>query len=277
VPLDRDDDMIMTGKRHDFLIDYELGFDDDGRIQAVDLALRRAAAGRRPLRPICDRALFHADNAYFLPRRPRRLPSAAAPTPCSNTAFRGFGGPQGMVGIERVIEEIARATGLDPLEVRRATYYGAAERAVTPYHMTIEDNVIARVVIECEADSAYWARRERSPLQRRKSLAEARHGAHTGEVRHQLHHDRLQPGWALVHVYKDGSVHLNHGGTEMGQGLFVKVAQVVAEELALPLDRIKITATTTGKVPNTSATAASSGSDLNGMAAQAAARTSRTG
>jgi xanthine dehydrogenase large subunit len=192
----------------------------------------------------------------------------------SATAFRGFGGPQGMVAAERVIEEIAIATGLDPLEVRKRNFYGPAERAVTPYHMTIEDNVIARVVGECEQDSAYWQRRDAI---RRFNAANRwqKKGLALTPVKFGISFTMTaynQAG-ALLHIYKDGSVHLNHGGTEMGQGLFIKVAQVVAEELALPLDRIKITATTTGKVPNTSATAASSGSDLNGMAAQAAART----
>jgi xanthine dehydrogenase large subunit len=272
--LDRDDDMIMTGKRHDFTVDYRLGFEDDGRIQAVDMHFASRCGYSADLSgPINDRALFHADNCYFYPE------VALVCHPCrtnmvSATAFRGFGGPQGMVAAERLIEEIAIATSLDPLEVRKRNFYGDAERAVTPYHMTIEDNVIARVVGECEADSAYWARREAV----RRFNAENRwqkKGLALTPVKFGISFTMTaynQAG-ALVHIYKDGSVHLNHGGTEMGQGLFVKVAQVVAEELALPLDRIKITATTTGKVPNTSATAASSGSDLNGMAAQAAART----
>jgi xanthine dehydrogenase large subunit len=272
--LDRDDDMIMTGKRHDFTVDYKLGFEPDGRIQAVDMHFASRCGYSADLSgPINDRALFHADNCYFYPD------VALVCHPCrtnmvSATAFRGFGGPQGMVAAERLIEEIAIATGLDPLEVRKRNFYGDAERAVTPYHMTIEDNVIARVVGECEVDSAYWARRDAI----RRFNAENRwqkKGLALTPVKFGISFTMTaynQAG-ALVHIYKDGSIHLNHGGTEMGQGLFVKVAQVVAEELALPLDRIKITATTTGKVPNTSATAASSGSDLNGMAAQAAART----
>ena len=272
--LDRDDDMIMTGKRHDFAVDYQLGFDDDGRIQAVDMHFASRCGYSADLSgPINDRALFHADNCYFYPE------VALVCHPCrtnmvSATAFRGFGGPQGMVAAERLIEEIAIASGLDPLQVRRRNFYGEGERAVTPYHMTIEDNVIERVVGECERDSDYSARRDSI----RRFNAENRwqkKGLALTPVKFGISFTMTaynQAG-ALVHIYKDGSVHLNHGGTEMGQGLFIKVAQVVAEALQLPLERIKITATTTGKVPNTSATAASSGSDLNGMAAQAAAET----
>ncbi len=272
--LDRDDDMIMTGKRHDFTVDYKLGFEPDGRIQAVDMHFASRCGYSADLSgPINDRALFHADNCYFYPD------VALVCHPCrtnmvSATAFRGFGGPQGMVAAERVIEEIAIATGLDPLEVRKRNVYGDGDRAVTPYHMTIEDNVIARVVGECERDSAYWDRRAAI----RRFNAENRwqkKGLALTPVKFGISFTMTaynQAG-ALVHIYKDGSIHLNHGGTEMGQGLFVKVAQVVAEAFQLPLDRIKITATTTAKVPNTSATAASSGTDLNAMAALAAAET----
>ena len=272
--LDRDDDMIMTGKRHDFAVDYRLGFEADGRIRAVDMHFASRCGYSADLSgPINDRALFHADNCYFYPD------VALVCHPCrtnmvSATAFRGFGGPQGMVAAERVIEEIAIATGLDPLEVRKRNFYGDGERAVTPYHMTIEDNVIARVVETCEKDSAYWDRRaavrhfNAANRWQKKGLAltPVKFGISFTMTAYN------QAG-ALIHIYKDGSIHLNHGGTEMGQGLFVKVAQVVAEAFQLPLDRIKITATTTGKVPNTSATAASSGSDLNGMAALVAAET----
>jgi xanthine dehydrogenase large subunit len=272
--LDRDDDMIMTGKRHDFTVDYKLGFAADGRIAAVDMQFASRCGYSADLSgPINDRALFHADNCYYygdvaLVCHPCRTNMVSA------TAFRGFGGPQGMVAAERVIEEIAISCGLDPLEVRKRNFYGDGERAVTPYHMTIEDNVIERVVGACESDSAYWARREAI----RRFNAEKRwqkKGLALTPVKFGISFTMTaynQAG-ALIHIYKDGSIHLNHGGTEMGQGLFVKVAQVVADEFRLPMERIKITATTTGKVPNTSATAASSGSDLNGMAAQAAART----
>ena len=272
--LDRDDDMIMTGKRHDFTVDYRLGFEPDGRIHAVDMHFASRCGYSADLSgPINDRALFHADNCYFYPD------VALVCHPCrtnmvSATAFRGFGGPQGMVAAERVIEEIAIATGLDPLEVRKRNFYGPGERAVTPYHMTIEDNVIERVVATCETDSAYWDRR--AAINRFNAANRwQKKGLALTPVKFGISFTMTaynQAG-ALVHIYKDGSIHLNHGGTEMGQGLFVKVAQVVAEAFQLPLERIKITATTTAKVPNTSATAASSGTDLNAMAALKAAET----
>jgi xanthine dehydrogenase large subunit len=272
--MDRDDDMIVTGKRHDFLVDYDVAFDADGAIRAVDMAFASRCGWSADLSgPINDRALFHADNGYFYPH------VALVAYPCrtntvSNTAFRGFGGPQGMVAAERVIEEVAFATGLDPLDVRKRNLYGPAPRDVTPYHMALDDNVLPELIERLAMTSDYRARREvirrfnaTSPwLRKGLALTPVKFGI-------SFTFTAYNQAGALVHIYKDGSVHLNHGGTEMGQGLHVKVAQVVADELALPLDRIRITATTTGKVPNTSATAASSGSDLNGMAAQAAART----
>ena len=222
--------------------------------------------------------MFHADNAYDLHNaliHSRRMKTHTV----SNTAFRGFGGPQGMVGIERVIDEIAFALGRDPLDVRRANFYAAEGGGITPYHMEVTDCVIAEIVDELEASSDYRARREAirafnatSPvLKKGIALTPVKFGISFTAT-------HLNQAGALVHVYKDGSVHLNHGGTEMGQGLFVKVAQVVAEEFQIDLDRVKITATTTAKVPNTSPTAASSGSDINGMAARRPRRTrSRSG
>ena len=273
---DRDDDMTATGKRHDFMIDYEVGFDDDGNILGVEyLYAARCGFSADLSGPVTDRALFHCDNAYFWPA----VKAVSAPlytNTVSNTAFRGFGGPQGMIGAERVIDEVAFATGKDPLEIRKRNFYGGTDRNVTPYHQTVEDNVIQRVVSELE-ESAGYARRRREIdafnansriIKRGLALTPVKFGISFTATHYN------QAG-ALVHVYTDGSVHLNHGGPEMGQGLYVKVAQVVAEEFQIDLDRVKITATTTGKVPNTSATAASSGADLNGMAAQAAARTIR--
>ncbi|MGR3624567.1 xanthine dehydrogenase molybdopterin binding subunit [Pseudophaeobacter sp.] len=271
---DRDQDMTATGKRHDFVIDYDLGFDHDGRIQAVESQFAARCGYSSDLSgPVTDRALFHADNAYFYPNV--RLKSRPQKTnTVSNTAFRGFGGPQGVVAAERMIEEVAYALGKDPLEVRKANFYGDAEdgRNVTPYHQTVEDNVIGRVVEELEQSADYQARR--------KAIIEE--NAKGGIIRRGLALTPVKFGisftatWynqagALIHVYNDGSIHLNHGGTEMGQGLNTKVAQVVAEAFQVDFDRIKITKTTTEKVPNTSATAASSGSDLNGMAALDAA------
>lgn len=270
---DRDDDMTATGKRHDFLIDYEVGFDDDGRILGVDYHYAARCGFSSDLSgPVTDRALFHCDNAYFYPA----VKATSAPlytNTVSNTAFRGFGGPQGMVGAERIIDEVAFALGKDPLDIRKLNFYGVGTRDVTPYHQTVEDNVLERIVAELEASADYERRRREiaafnanSPIIKRGiALTPVKFGiSFTATFYNQA--------GALVHVYTDGSVHLNHGGTEMGQGLYVKVAQVVAEEFQIDIEQVKISATTTGKVPNTSATAASSGTDLNGMAAQNAAR-----
>ena len=222
---------------------------------------------------IVDRALFHADNAYYLEN------ALITGYPCktntvSNTAFRGFGGPQGMVGIEHVVDEIARTLGKDALDVRLANLYGDGGRDVTPYHQTVEDNILPALVSDLEASSNYRVRRQavdafnaaNDVLKRGIALTPVKFGI-SFTAKH------LNQAGALIHVYSDGSVQLNHGGTEMGQGLYTKVAQIVAHEFQIDLDRIKITATTTGKVPNTSPTAASSGTDLNGQAAAAAART----
>ncbi|EAU39954.1 xanthine dehydrogenase, C-terminal subunit [Fulvimarina pelagi HTCC2506] len=276
--LDRDDDMEMTGKRHEVTINYAVGFSGNGRIAAGDFShLVRCGYSRDLSAAIADRAMFHADNAYSLPAA-RILSRRLKTHTVSNTAFRGFGGPQGMVGIERVMDRIAFETGIDPLDVRKVNLYPSfdSDRApgVTPYHMPVTDSIIAELVEELEVTSGYRARREairqfnaQSPvLKKGLALTPVKFGI-------SFTTSHLNQAGALVHVYKDGSVHLNHGGTEMGQGLFVKVAQVVAEEFQIDIEKVKITATTTAKVPNTSATAASSGSDLNGMAAQAAART----
>ncbi len=273
VRLDRDDDMIMTGKRHDFRMDYAVGYDDEGRFQSVtyDMAARCGMSVDLSA-SICDRAMFHADNCYFLGNA--RITSHRCKTnTVSNTAFRGFGGPQGMVACERMIDAVAIATGRDPLDIRKANFYGTTDRNVTPYHMTVEDNVIAELVDDLEQSSDYRARREAISAYNAENTW-MRKGLALTPVKFGISFTatHLNQAGALVHVYKDGSVHLNHGGTEMGQGLFVKVAQVVAEEFQIDIEKVKITATTTAKVPNTSPTAASSGSDMNGMAAKAAAR-----
>jgi len=271
--LDRDADMAMTGKRHDFLVDYAVGYDADGRISAVNLDLDARCGCSADLSiGVVDRAMFHADNSYFLPEF--RIHSRRVKTnTVSNTAFRGFGGPQGMLAIERVIDAIAWNLGRDPLDVRKANLY-AAGRDVTPYGQTVEDHDVApRLIEQLEGSANYRARRKeiaafnaRSPILKRGiALTPVKFG-----ISFTLTH--LNQAGALVHVYQDGSVHLNHGGTEMGQGLFQKVAQVAAEEFGIGLDRVHITATATDKVPNTSATAASAGTDLNGMAVQQAVR-----
>jgi len=271
--LDRDADMEMTGKRHDFAVQYAVGYDKDGRVHAVDLDLDARCGCSADLSiGVVDRAMFHADNAYFLPAYRIHTERVKTNT-VSNTAFRGFGGPQGMLAIERVIDAIAWNLELDPLDVRKANLYGPG-RQVTPYGQTVEDyDVAAPLIDELERSSSYRSRRQEirqfnklSPIIKRGiALTPVKFG-----ISFTLTH--LNQAGALIHVYQDGSIQLNHGGTEMGQGLFQKVAQIAAEEFGIGLERVHITATSTDKVPNTSATAASSGTDLNGMAAQIAAR-----
>ena len=272
--LDRDDDMIMTGKRHDFIADYDVGYDGDGRI----LALRAMLAARCGFSAdlsgaINDRALFHLDNGYYL-ANVDAVSHRSRTNTVSNTAFRGFGGPQGMMVIERVIDDIARSLGKDPLAVRKVNLYGKDDRNLTPYGMTVEDNELPEMFEALEKNADYAARRAEIEAFNQTSKVIKR-GLALTPVKFGISFttSHLNQAGALVHIYTDGSVHLNHGGTEMGQGLFQKVAQVVANELSIDLEHIKITPTNTGKVPNTSATAASSGTDMNGMAAQAAART----
>ena len=273
IRLDRDDDMRSTGKRHDFLIRYEVGFDDEGRIHGIEFThALRCGISSDLSGPIADRAMFHSDNAYYLPNVSITSYRCKTNT-VSNTAFRGFGGPQGMMGIERVIDAIAHQLGKDPLCIRKANMYGVDERNITPYKMKVRDNVLPSLIAELELSSDYAERRRKiedfnrnSPVIRKGiALTPAKFGISFTTT-------FLNQAAALVHVYKDGSVQLNHGGTEMGQGLMIKVAQVVAQEFQIDLERVRITATNTGKVPNTSATAASSGTDMNGMAARAAAR-----
>jgi xanthine dehydrogenase large subunit len=269
---DRDDDFQITGKRHDFVVSYDVGYDDDGRIEAVAATFAARAGFSADLSgPVTDRALFHCDNAYYYPHvRVNSLPLFT--NTVSNTAFRGFGGPQGVIACERWIEHIAYALGKDPLEVRKVNFYGTEDRNVTPYHQTVEDNIIHRMVEELETKSEYQKRRAdvlafnrtHSVLKKGIALSPVKFGISFTATWHN------QAG-ALVHVYRDGSIHLSHGGTEMGQGLHIKVAQVVADAFGVTVDHVKINATNTGKVPNTSATAASSGTDLNGMAALDAA------
>ena len=270
---DRDDDMSATGKRHDFVVDYDVGYDETGKIHAVDAVYAARAGFSSDLSgPVTDRALFHADNAYWYPAVRVRSEPLYTNT-VSNTAFRGFGGPQGMVAAERWVEDIAYALGKDPLEIRKANFYGTDANNITPYHQEVTDNIIHRVVDELEASADYQARRaaiikynEGSPILKKGiALTPVKFGISFTATWYN------QAG-ALVHVYKDGSIHLSHGGTEMGQGLYIKVAQVLADAFGVGLDVVKIMATSTGKVPNTSATAASSGSDLNGAAAYDAAR-----
>ena len=269
---DRDDDMHATGKRHDFLVEYDVGFDSTGRIEAVDAVLAARCGFSADLSgPVTDRALFHTDNGYFYPHV--RLKSQPIKTnSVSNTAFRGFGGPQGVLAAERIIEEIAYRLAKDPLDIRKRNFYGEETRNLTPYHQTVEDNILPQLVAELETKSAYQLRRQ-AVLQHNAKNSVIRKGIALTPVKFGISFTAtwFNQAGALIHIYSDGSIQLNHGGTEMGQGLHTKVAQVVADAFQVDITRIKITQTTTDKVPNTSATAASSGTDLNAMAALNAA------
>ena len=269
---DRDDDMLITGRRHGFEFKWDVGHDDQGRITGVEVEMVANAGFSADLSPpVLTRALCHFDNAYWLPDVAMHGFCARTNTQ-SNTAFRGFGGPQGALAIEMIIDDIARKLGRDPLDVRRANFYGTTEHNVTPYDQVVRDNIIHPLVERLETSSDYRARRAEinsfnagSPvLKRGLALTPVKFGI-SFNVAH------FNQAGALVHVYTDGSILVNHGGTEMGQGLNTKVAQVVAHELGVSLSRVRATATDTQKVANTSATAASTGADLNGKAAQNAA------
>lgn len=280
--LDRDDDMTITGKRHDFDGEWEVGFDHAGRILGLRLTMASRCGFSADLSgPVNDRALCHVDNCYYLDAVDVRSLRCRTNT-VSNTAFRGFGGPQGMFFIEAIVDDIARHLGLDSLQVRQVNLYdpspasGRGEpemrRDTTPYGMKVEDNVAPELIAELAASSDYAARREAvaafnasSPVIKRGiALTPLKFGISFNATLYN------QAG-AVVHVYADGTVLVSHGGTEMGQGLYTKIRQVVAHELGLPDEQVRLTATDTSRVPNTSATAASSGADLNGKAAQAAA------
>jgi xanthine dehydrogenase large subunit len=275
--LDRDDDFLITGKRHPFAYDYTVGFDDDGLITALSLTMLVNCGFSADLSgPVADRAVFHTDNAYFL--SDVEIASYRCKTNTqSHTAFRGFGGPQGVIAIETIIGEIARRLGLDPLDVRLRNLYGTAQRNVTHYQMPVEDNILEPLISRLEQSSSYRARRSSIAAWNAQSPVIKR-GIALTPVKFGISFTATQfnQAGALVHVYTDGSVQINHGGTEMGQGLHTKVAQIVADELALPLTQVLVTASDTAKVPNASATAASAGTDLNGRAAQFAARQIRT-
>ncbi len=274
--LDRDEDFLITGKRHPFYYEYTVGFNDAGMMKGLELMLASNCGFSADLSgPVADRAVFHADNAYFLEHV--NITSYRCKTNTqSHTAFRGFGGPQGMIVIEHIMGEIARELELDPLAVRMINLYQpstAGKRCVTHYQMSVEDNILEPLIDKLVASSNYLRRREEitqwnavnALIKRGIALTPVKFGiSFTATLFNQA--------GALVNVYTDGSVQVNHGGTEMGQGLHTKVAQIVAGELGIDLDQIRVTATDTSKIPNASATAASSGFDLNGRAAQYAAR-----
>ncbi|MDP6257839.1 MAG: xanthine dehydrogenase molybdopterin binding subunit [Rhodospirillales bacterium] len=266
--LRRDEDMIVTGKRHDFEFKYDVGFDDDGRIEGVDIEMAMRSGNVADLSSgVMARSLCHGDNCYYLPNaRFRGYPCKT--NTVSNTAFRGFGGPQGMIVIEIILEHIAHHLGQNLDDIRKVNYYGQDDRNQTPYGQIVNDNIIEEMVDRLTREIDYEGRKkaiekfnaENQTLKKGIAVMPIKFGI-------SFNMPALNQAGALVHVYTDGSVHLNHGGTEMGQGLFTKVAQVVATVFQIDIDNIKISSTRTDKVPNTSATAASAGSDLNGMAA----------
>jgi xanthine dehydrogenase large subunit len=276
--LDRDDDFLITGKRHPMVCDYTVGFDDSGRFCGLNLMMAMNCGFSADLSgPVSDRAIFHADNAYFLED------VAIASYRCklntqSHTAFRGFGGPQGMVVIEAIMGDIARRLGLDPLAVRQRNLYddslladGRTRRDTTHYGMRVEDNILAPLLSKLEQTSQYQQRRE-AILAWNAGQPVIRRGLAITPVKFGISFTAtlFNQAGALVHVYTDGSVQVNHGGSEMGQGLHTKVCAVVAQVLGLPLTLVRISSSDTDKVANASATAASSGTDLNGRAAQTA-------
>lgn len=277
--LDRDDDFMITGKRHPFAYEYDVGFDDSGRITGLRLEMLANCGFSADLSgPVADRAIFHADNAYFL--SDVEIASYRCKTHTqSHTAFRGFGGPQGVIVIEAILGDIARQLGLDAFDVRLCNLYDKdpqGPRSVTHYQMRVEDNILHEL-LPALAESTEYRKRQAAIADWNASQPVIKRGLAITPVKFGISFTAtlFNQAGALVHVYTDGSVQVNHGGTEMGQGLHTKVAQIVADELGVPLARVQVTASDTSKIPNASATAASSGTDLNGRAAQYAARTVR--
>ena len=278
--LDRDDDFMVTGKRHPFAYEYTVGFDATGRLTALQLMMAANCGFSADLSgQVADRAIFHSDNAYYL--QDVEIASYRCKTNTqSHTAFRGFGGPQGVIVIEAVMGDIARALKLDPLDVRLRNLYsdeaipGTSERRdTTHYQMKVEDNILAPLLSKLELSAQYRRGRE-AVLAWNAANPIIKRGIAITPVKFGISFTAtlFNQAGALVHVYTDGSVQVNHGGTEMGQGLHTKVAQIVADELGIGFDRVLCTASDTSKIPNASATAASAGTDLNGRAAQFAAR-----
>jgi len=272
--LARLDDMVMTGKRHPFENNYTVGFDNNGQIKGINIEVNGNCGYSPDLSDaIVDRAMFHSDNAYYLDQATITGNRCKLNT-VSHTAYRGFGGPQGMMTIELIMDEIARHLGKDPLEIRKINLYGKEDRNVTHYDQTVEHNNLSEIIESLEESSEYQARRKaiteynanNSILKKGIALTPVKFGI-SFTVQH------LNQAGALVHIYTDGTIHLSHGGSEMGQGLNTKVAQIVAEEFQVDVETVASSAARTDKVPNSSPTAASSGTDLNGKAAEAAAKT----
>ena len=266
--LDRDDDIIITGKRHEFHSDFEVGFNDSGIIEGLKIKL----ASRCGMSPdlsgaINGRAILHIDNAYYLPNVQVQNYLCKTNT-VSSTAFRGFGGNQGMMAIENIVDNISRYLNKDPCQIRKNNFYQKNKKNITHYGMKIEDNVIQEIFNKLVKKSNYKKRYSKIKKFNLKSEY-LKKGIAITPVKFGISFTttHLNQAGALVHIYTDGSVHLNHGGVEMGQGTNTKIAQLVANELGLPFEKIKISLTNTSKVPNTSASAASSTTDLNGAAA----------
>lgn len=274
IRLFRDDDQIMTGKRHRFIMRYDAGFDDQGVLEAVRLELHADGGCATDLSfAILERAMLHSDNAYFIPnfRVDGHVWKTNLP---SNTAFRGFGGPQGMAIIEQVVDRVARHLKMDAVDVRRRNYYGIHERQTTPYGQVVEDNHLILIHDKLLASSGYVDRRRQiTQFNARNEFYKKGMAMTPVKFGISFTTSYLNQAGALVHVYKDGSVLVHHGGTEMGQGLHTKIRQIAAREFGISLERVKVHATNTSHVPNTSATAASAGTDLNGMAVQHAIAT----
>ena len=270
--VDRDDDMLITGRRHGFDYDWDVAFDAGGRILGCEVTLIANAGHSADLSgAVMTRALCHLDNAYHLAEVAMHGYCARTNTQ-SNTAFRGFGGPQGALVMEYMLDSIARHLGLDALQVRKANFYDPTRVQTTPYGQPVRDNVIGDLVSQLVHDADYASRRaEVAKFNRGNPVLKKGLALTPVKFGISFNVPHFNQAGALVHVYTDGSVLVNHGGTEMGQGLNTKVAQVVAHELGLDITRVRCTATDTSKVANTSATAASTGADLNGMAAQDAA------
>jgi xanthine dehydrogenase large subunit len=266
--LPREIDMIATGKRHGFFIDYQIGFDDDGRFLALDVTLAANGGHTTECTPaVLTKTLTHVDNAYWIPNY-RAVGYACKTNTVSNTAFRGYGSPQAVLVMEDVIARVAHVVGTSPEVVRALNFYGRNTGEVTPYGQRIEDNLLMPVVAQITRESD-WERRRQEVHAFNRTSPVIKRGLGMFPLKYGISFPApfLNQAGAFVNVYTDGSIRLNHGGTEMGQGLFIKIAQVVAEVFKVDIDRIAITATSTGEVPNTSPTAASTGSDLNGWAA----------
>ena len=277
VQFDRDLDMSLTGKRHPFQAKFSVGYERDGRLRAAHVELVSDGGWSLDLsQPILDRALFHLDNAYYLPAV-HFTGRVAKTNVTSHTAFRGFGGPQGMMVIEEIMDRVARRLGLPPEVVReRNLYHGTGATNQTHYGEDIGDNRIQAIWRQALTESAFTSRREEIAAWNR-AHGNVKRGLAITPVKFGISFTltHYNQAGALVLIYADGSVQVNHGGTEMGQGLHTKILGVVMRELGLPAESIRMMPTSTDKVPNTSATAASSGADLNGMAVAAACATLR--